>query len=234
MKMVTTAILALLLFGCSPSPPDPRGVARDEVLLQVSASGQADTRPDQARFTAGVQTIGVNAGEASARNNAAINGVLAALERLGVKRDDMQTQSITLSRIDEGPNRGRFEANDVVEVRVRDLGRAGEAIAAATQAGANILSGPNLTLSDPEKASRAAYAAAYRAARGRAEAYAAAAGLKVARVLAIRDAVQPSTPFGFEGLAEADAARAPLQAPPVMTGTSTREVRVQADFALAK
>src|SRR3954469_662100 len=140
MKNGTMAILAVAaLAGCSPPPADPRGVARDEVLLQVSASGRADARPDQARFTAGVQTIGANAGEASARNNAAINGVLAALGRLGIKHDDLQTQSINLSRIDEGPNRGRFEANDVVEVRVRDLSRAGEAIAAATQAGANIL-----------------------------------------------------------------------------------------------
>src|SRR4051794_41020914 len=102
MKNGTTAILlGAALSSCSSPPADPRGVARDEVLLQVSASGRADTRPDQARFTAGVQTIGANAGEASARNNAAINGVLAALERLGVKRDDMQTQSITLSRIED-------------------------------------------------------------------------------------------------------------------------------------
>jgi uncharacterized protein len=234
MKNGTMAILAVAaLAGCSSPPADPRGVARDEVLLQVSATGRADTRPDQARFTAGVQTIGANAGEASARNNAAINSVLAALERLGIKRDDLQTQSISLSRIDEGPNRGRFEANDVVEVRVRDLRRAGEAIAAATQAGANILSGPSLTLSDPEKAGRSAYAAAYRAARARAEAYASAAGLKVARVLAIRDTAQPSPSYGFEGIVQYEPGR-PNQAPPVEAGISTREVRVQADFALAK
>ncbi|MEA3039114.1 MAG: uncharacterized protein QOE79_1627 [Sphingomonadales bacterium] len=234
MKMATTAILALLLSGCSASSPDPRGVARDEVLLQVSATGRTDTRPDQARFTAGVQTIGANAGEASARNNAAMNNVVAALERLGMKRDDLQTQSIGLSRIDYGPNRGRFEANNLVEVRVRDLRRAGEAIAAATQAGANILSGPNLTLADPEKAGRSAYAAAYRAARARADAYASAAGLKVARVLAIRDAVQPSSLNGFEGMVAAEAPRPNLQAPPIQAGVSTQEVRVQADFALAK
>ena len=63
----------------------------------------------------------------------------------------------------------------------------GEAIAAATEAGANLLSGPDLRVSDREKASRSAYAAAYRAARARAEAYAGAAGLKIDRVLAIHD-----------------------------------------------
>ena len=68
--------------------------------------------------------------------------MVAALERLGVKPDDVQTRSITLNRIDYGPNRGRFQANNLIEVRVRDLKRAGEAIAATTEAGANVLSGP--------------------------------------------------------------------------------------------
>jgi uncharacterized protein YggE len=157
-------------------PRDPRGVDRDEVLLQVLASGRADTRPDQARFTAGVQTIAPSAAAASAGNNEVMSKVAAALERLGVKADDIQTRQITLSRIEYGPQRGRFQANNMVEVRVRDLARAGQAITATTEAGANVLSGPNMTISDPEAASRSAYAQAYKAARARAEAYASAAG----------------------------------------------------------
>ena len=39
---------ALLLAGCGERPADPRGVGRDEVLLQVAATGRADTRPDEA------------------------------------------------------------------------------------------------------------------------------------------------------------------------------------------
>jgi uncharacterized protein YggE len=235
MRLGTTVILAAAVAGCSSPPPDPRGVGRDEVLLQVSATGRTETRPDQANFTAGVATIGATASEASTRNNAAMNGVVAALDRLGINHDDVQTRSITLSRIDYGANRGRFEANNVVAVRVRNLARAGEAIAAATQAGANVLSGPNLTVSDPEKASSSAYAAAYRAARGRAEAYAAAAGLKVARVLAIRDTGQSDDARYGEGYVAAEAVQANDSArPPVATGSNTREVRVQADFALGK
>jgi hypothetical protein len=174
--------MSLALTACSSSAPDPRGVGRDEVLVQVSASGRADSRPDEARFTVGVETIAPAARAASAQNSATFNRVAAALARLGVREDDLQTRSITLSRIDYGPNRGRFQANNLIDVKVRDIKRAGEAIAAITEAGANVLSGPNLRVSDPENAARSAYAAAYRAARARAEAYAQAAGLKVARV----------------------------------------------------
>jgi hypothetical protein len=230
---------ALALAACTAAAPDPRGVGRDEVLVQVSASGRADSRPDEARFTVGVETIAPTARAASAQNSATFNRVAAALARLGVKEDDLQTRSITLSRIDYGPNRGRFQANNLIEVKVRDIKRAGEAIAAITEAGANVLSGPNLRVSDPEHAARSAYAAAYRAARARAEAYAQAAGLKVARVLAIRDggSGSPHYPRYETGDSVAMEAVPPpvvaTAAPPVQPGISTREVQIRVDFALA-
>jgi len=238
MRIATTVILGLALAACSKAP-DPRGVGRDEVLLQVSATGSADTRPDEARFTAGVETIAASAAEASTRNSAVINKVVAAVERLGVKPDDVQTRSITLSRITYGPNRGRFQANNMIEVRVRDLRRAGEAIAATTEAGANVLSGPNLTVGDPEAASRSAYALAYKAARARAEAYAGAAGLKVARVLAIRDSGESGVPEPYYdgAMVMAEAGPPPISrnsAPPMRPGMTTNHVRIRADFALGK
>jgi uncharacterized protein YggE len=228
----------LLLAACSQSSPDPRGVARDEVLVQISASGRSDSRPDEARFTVGVDTVAASAREAGARNSATINKVAAALQRLGVKEDDLQTRSITLSRIDYGPNRGRFQANNLIEIKVRDIKRAGEALAAITEAGANVLSGPNLRVSDPENAGRTAYAAAYRSAKARAEAYAQAAGLKVARVLAIRDGGEagPSPyPHPEEGMAmEARAMTQVSAPPPVQPGITTRQVQIRVDFALSE
>src|SRR5688572_18892737 len=239
-NLFPTFALALALGACGESAPDPRGVERDEVLVQVSATGRADTRPDEARFTVGVDTIAATSREASARNSATINKVAAALQRLGVKEDDLQTRSITLSRIEYGPNRGRFQANNLIEIKVRDIKRAGEALAAITEAGANVLSGPNLRVSDPENAGRSAYAAAYRSARARAEAYAQAAGLKVSRVLAIRDSggggPQPY-PYAVDALMAEEAAPPPVArtaAPPVQPGINTREVQIRVDFALSK
>ena len=163
--------LALILLvgvaACAPQPPDPRGVKRNEVLLQVSATGRSETRPDEARFTAGVSTTAASAAAASTTNSQTMNGVVAALGALGIKPDDVQTRSLTLSRIDYGPERGRYRADNLVEVRVPDLKQAGPAIAAATEAGGNVLSGPDLRLSDPERADNAGYAAAYKSARTR-------------------------------------------------------------------
>lgn len=237
MRLHPIVAAALLLGSCGERAADPRGVERDETLLQVAATGRSDARPNEARFTAGVQTIGATSGEAGAGNADKMNRVVAALRGLGVGDDDLRTQSITMQRIDHGPERGRFQASNVVEVRLRDVGRAGAAIAAVTEAGANILSGPNLGVADPEEASRSAYAAAFRAARARADAYAEAAGLQVSRVLAISDIGQQSGAHGYHGDMMTPPRPVSTQmasAPPVQGGSATTQVSVRVDFALTR
>jgi uncharacterized protein YggE len=222
------------LVACSDRSRGPRGVDRDEVLVQIAATGRAEARPDEARFTAGVQTIAATSSEASRRNSEVINKVAAALARFGVGKDDVQTRNISLSRIDYGRDRGRFQASNTIEVRIRKVAQAGEAIAATTEAGANVLSGPNLVVSDREAGNRAAYAMAYKAARARAETYAEAAGLTVARVLAIRDSGAAGPPIPYYGDAMAEERMAAQAAPPVISpGMNRSEVVVQVDFALA-
>ena len=229
------AILLLACAGCS-SEPDPRGVDRSETLLQVSAIGQADTRPDEARFTAGVSTTEASADAASTANNRAMDKVVKAVQATGVKAEDIQTRNVGLARIDYGPQRGRFRAENMVEVRIRDVERISPAIAAATQAGANVLSGPDLRVSDQESANRSAYAQAYKAAHARAESYAEAAGLEISRVLAIRETGThggeiPYPPPIARGMMVEQAAAAP---PAIMPGTNVSQVRIQVDFALGK
>jgi uncharacterized protein YggE len=223
-----------LLAACQPAVPDPRGVDRDETFLTVSATGRAETRPDEARIQLGVQSLGANGGEASRANNDKMAKVSAALAGLGIKPDDLQTRNLTLQRIDYGKDRGRFRADNVVEVRLRDMAKVSEVIGAATDAGANLLSGPDLRVSDREAANRSAYAAAYRAARSRAEAYAGAADLKIARVLAIRDGGEAGGPIPFErdAMMAAPEMAQTGNAPPFNPGLNSSEVRVRVDFAL--
>ncbi len=235
--------LALLAFiaACERAPADPRGVDRDETLLTVTATGRADTKPDEARLQLGVQSQAGSAEEASRLNREKMQRVTDALGRLGVKPDDLQTRNLSLQRIGYGPERGRFRADNVLEVTIRDMAKVGEAVTAVTSAGANVLSGPDLRVSDREAANRSAYAAAYRAARQRAEAYAQAADLKIVRVLGIYDGGE----YGIAGPRPMPVAAPPppyaqMAAPeegsaaPFNAGMSSTEVRVRVDFALSE
>nr|WP_294848618.1 SIMPL domain-containing protein [uncultured Sphingomonas sp.] len=234
---ILLAVPLIALAACGQHAPDPRGVDRDETLLTVSASGRAETRPDEATFSLGVNTIAGSAAEASRLNNEKMQKVTAALTGFGIKPDDLQTRNLTLNRIDYGKDRGRFQANNTVTVRLKDLSRASDAVVAATEAGANLLSGPQLRVADAEKASMSAYANAYKAARQRADAYAEAAGLKVSRVLAIRDGGQAGgEPIPMEQLRTLDVQAAvpvPVAPPPPFNpGVNTSVVNVRVDFAL--
>ncbi len=238
MRHVVLLAVALCLIGCERAPADPRGVDRDETLLTVTASGRADTRPDEARLQLGVQSDGPSAGEAGRLNRAKMDAVTGALAKLGVKPDDIQTKNLSLSRLNYGAERGRFRAYNVVEVTIRDMSKVGEAVTAVTEAGANVMSGPELRVSNREAANKSAYAAAYRAARARAEAYAGAAGLKISRVLAIRDGGDSGNPIMESMNATADMAVAQARfeppAAPFSAGQNTTEVNVRVDFALKR
>jgi len=159
-----------------------------------------------------------------------------------VAEKDIQTRTVGVQRIDYGDRRGQYQASNVVAVTVRDVDETAAAVTAATDAGANIVGGPDLRMSDPEKAANSAYGAAYRAARARAEAFAEAAGMEIARVLSIRDGggsqgmryfpgavpVAPPPPVAIE----AAMARPEEGGGIVMAGQTTSAVSVQVDFAL--
>lgn len=226
---------AALLAACTPAAPDPRGVDRGETFLTITGTGRAEAAPDQALFTAGLSSIAPSAETASARNVETMNRITAALAKLEIPARDIQTRNLSVNRIDYGPNRGQFEAGNTVAVRVRNTARVGQAIAAVTTAGANIVSGPNLSVADPEKANLGAYGVAYKAARAKAEAYAGAAGLRIARVLSIRDGGQGGymPPIGDMTVPIAPPpVLEQASAPPVLAGTNSNIVTVRVDFAL--
>jgi len=232
----------LLLAGCGGEASDPRGVDRDETLLSVSATGEADTAPDEARFIAGIENWARDAEAATAATEEDITTIVAALRELGIEERDIQTRTINVQRIDWGDRRGQFQASNTVIVRVRDLDKASAAVSAATGEGANIVSGPELRISDPEAAANTAYANAFRAARARADAYAEAAEMEVARVLTIRDAggsqgdrylpgaVPP--PVAVQRMENASQAADAAIGSVIMPGETTSTVAIQVDFAL--
>ncbi|WP_022683839.1 SIMPL domain-containing protein [Sphingobium bisphenolivorans] len=227
-----------LLSACGRSDYDPRGMRHEETLLSVSATGQADARPDQAQFQAGINSWSKDAPGASAANRQMIAKIVAALRMTGIADKDIQTRSFSVQRVDWGDRKGLYQASNIINVTVRNVDRAAAAVDAVTGAGANIMSGPDLRLSDPEKAANSAYAAAYKAARSRAQAYADAAGMSVSRIISIRDAggtqgnryLPGAVPVAPPPVVEQAAANG--SAARLMPGETTSAVAIQVDFAL--
>ena len=251
-KLAFPSLAVLGLAACTPATDDARGVDRDETLLSVSASGEAESRPDRAQFLAGIETFSRSATSASEANAEKIAEIVTALRELGIAEDDIQTQNVSVSRVQWGDRKGQYQANNTFQVTMDDPDRAGAAITAVTEAGANVLNGPSLTMSDPEAVANEAYAEAFKAARARADAYAEAAGMEVSRVLYIRDAggqqgnrYLRGAQAMNEAMVEQAAVRTQGMAPPpvappppedmspgMMVGTTRSQVYIQVDFAL--
>ena len=244
--LLSVAALPLILTACGDTMYDPRGVDYDETLLSVSATGESEIRPDEAFFQVGINSWSRSAGEASKANAKDIEKVVDALKRAGVAEKDIQTRTVGIQKVDWGPNKGQFQASNVVAVTVREIDKAGAAVTAATEAGANIMSGPDLRISDSEKAANAAYGEAFKAAKERAEAYAGAAGMEISRVLTIRDGggaqgnryipgapPPPPPPVSMVQTVSIDAAMPESAAnASIMPGQTRSRVSVQVDFAL--
>lgn len=241
-RSLAPLILMAALASCGRGDtPDARGLDREETLLSVSATGEAETRPDQARFQAGVNSWAKDAKTATTANAAKIQEIVTALGAAGVAERDIQTRAVSVQRLEWGDRKGQYQASNVVNVTVRKVDAAGPAVTAVTNAGANVLSGPDLRMADPEKAANMAYTAAFKAARSRADAYADAADMKVARILSIRDS------GGSQGGRYLPGA-VPVAPPPVMLeqsaaaasdgrimpGQTMSSVSVQVDFALVR
>lgn len=232
----------LALAACQQPAYDPRGVDHDETLLSVSATGESEVRPDEAFFQVGVENFGPTGKAASDANAKDIAKVVAALKAAGVPAKDIQTRTVGIQRIQYGDRKGQYQANNIVAVTVRQIDKAGDAVTAATEAGANVFSGPDLRVSDSEKAANTAYGEAFKAAKARAQAYADAADMKIARVLTIRDgggsqgdryipgAPPPPPPVApvvrTQAMAEEQAGGV------IQPGQTTSRVSVQVDFAL--
>ena len=204
LSMASSAAAAPSTASVSIAPLGP-----GSALLSLTAEGQSRRTPDIALFNAGVVTQAATATEALADNSRRMDRVIAALKRAGIAERDIQTSAISLQPRYSDPERdaqilarstGRpyvppteaariigYEARNTVQVRVRKLGEMGKIIDTLISEGANQVDGPNFTLDEPREALDEARREAVAVGRRRAELYAQATGMRVARLLSVSE-----------------------------------------------
>jgi uncharacterized protein len=186
--------------------------------ITVSASGKVAAAPDEASLELGVETQASNAND--------------ALRKAGVSKDDLRTSHVSLwpQRDNEGLSISGYSAHNTVSAEL-EVAKAGDAIDAAVAAGANVVSGPSMSVGDRDALYRKALKNAVEAARAKAEAIADAAGVKVGRVTAVVEAADyvmpPPMPYA------AEAARDSVASTPIEPGKQQIEASVSVTFTIA-
>ena len=260
-RILALALLAAAAVPAAAQPAPAPAVTQlgpNSALLSLTAEGRSRRVPDLAMFTAGVVTQGRTAAEALSENSRQMASVVAALRRAGVAERDIQTAAISLQPRYTNPEREAmiraremrepyvppaepsaprivgYDARNNVQVRVRRVADMGRIIDALAAAGANEIHGPAFTMDEPRAALDEARAAAVAEARQRAELYARAAGMRVARIVSITETggyypVSEIMVTGSRALAES----APPPAP-VAPGELTLGVNVSVQFELVR
>lgn len=226
-RRIVVVAISLVGIGGLAVPVAAAGGGR---TITVSGTGIVTTVPNQAEFSFGVSTTGKTAQEALSANAARMNGVIAALKRLGLGPADLQTQEVSLNpnTNDNGTAVIDYSASNSVSATTDDIAKSGAIVDAAVGAGANLVSGPSLTPSDQLQLSRRALAAAILDAHARAEAVAAAAGVRLGQVEVVTETSSTTPPI----LPESEA-RAASPSTPVEAGTVQTEEDVTVTYAIA-
>ena len=183
-------------------------------ILDISAEGRTTRVPDLATIRAGVVSQGATAAAALSDNAQRMARVLAAVKRAGVADRDIQTATVQLQpqyRYGENvpPTITGYQATNTLSIRFRDIAKSGTVLDALVAQGANQIDGPNLSIDKPDAALDEARTDAVAKARARAELYARAAGMRVARIVSITengaDAGGPERPMMMARAMAADA-----------------------------
>jgi uncharacterized protein YggE len=195
--------------------PAVPAILPDGTLLDVTAAGKSTRVPDLATIRAGVVTQAATAAAALGDNAQRMERVLDALKAAGVATRDIATATVQLSpqyRYGENqpPVITGYQATNTVSIRFRDIAKSGTILDALVKQGANQIDGPNLSLDNPDAALNEARTDAVERARARAELYARAAGLSVARIVSISESgdnvgMPPPRPIMYAARAESAA-----------------------------
>lgn len=158
---------------------------RDTITL--SADGKVVAIPDIATTSIGVTTEAKTVASAQKENTEKMNAILEKMKSLGIDEKDLRTENYSVYplydwrdgiRIDRG-----FSVNQSLLVKIRDLSKTGEALAAATELGANQVGGLNFTIDDPEALEQEARLEAIAKAQEKAQAVADAAGITLGKMV---------------------------------------------------
>jgi hypothetical protein len=192
----------------------------------VTASGEAviTAEPDQAHIDIGVVTQARSAPDAARENADKVARVIAAVKKILGKGDEIKTAGYSLNPTYRYPQGGKpeitgYTATNILRIKTGTLENVGKLIDAGMQSGANHVNRLIFTLKDEHATQVQALRLASQKAKAKADEMAGALGLKIVRVLSVKEeerGVRPIIAPQVRGAQMETLAAAPT---PVETGT---------------
>ncbi len=230
------AVTVLLLAGCqsggsAPAAGTDAAGALAIDTITVNGEGKVSVTPDEAVVSVAVETDAADAASALDTNSKDMQKVLGALKAQGIKDAEIETANVAVyPNRQYDPQSGKeslvgYRAQNSVRVTLTDLTKVPAVFVAATEAGANNITGPVWQLSDNNQAVEEALTRATDNAQGKAQTLATASGVKVGSILVLNEGSVSTPPIYFDGMGGAAEGKPSVTAPP----TSPQMIEVTAD-----
>lgn len=222
-------IAAFLLFAATAA-----AASADETppRIEVTGTGEEMLAPDMAEVTLTVVREAGTARDALNANNSAMATVLAAMREEGIEERDLQTSGFSIvpkmvypsgNNANEEPKIVGYTVSNSLNVRIRDLARAGAIIDRSVTLGVNQGGQIVFSHSDPSAAIDVARTRAVRDAMRKAETLARAAGGEPGKVMLISERNEAGEPVPLKRM---EMALRSADAVPLAAGENTYRVMV--------
>ncbi|MBS3158642.1 SIMPL domain-containing protein [Candidatus Woesearchaeota archaeon] len=198
-------------------------------IITVSGNSEIMTAPDKAELYVAVSNEALAAKEAKDKNSETSNDVIDALIKQGIKKEDIETSSFTISPKyewdDDEKGNGKsvfkgYEVKHVLKITTQVIDKVGEFLDAAVDAGANNVEQIRfgLTKEEEEDVKTEALYEAAKNAEEKAIVLATSLGVNLKKAVSIQETSFSYVPYyydarGFEGAAMAKMESTPIVAP---------------------
>lgn len=208
-------------------------------IITVSGEGELTVKPDIAVVNLSVVEQGKTVGDVTKKGNEKMNSVVSFLKGLGIAEEDLKTTNYWLNPDYRYPKDGGkpqivgYTLNQNVRVKVRDLTKVEAVIDGAVKAGINQTGQLAFEIDDDSEARAEAREEAFKDAREKAEVMAAAAGVKLGRVVTFSEGggyYEP--PIAYGRTADFAVSEAASIAPSIEPGSEDVTVNVSVTYEI--
>jgi len=186
---------------------------KEDQTISVTGTGMVQAEPDTATVRLGVEVSRKTAQEAQSGNAEIMQKVMGAVEKAGLTKENIQTSGYNIYpemkyETNQPPRIVGYRCSNQVNITIEDLKRISKVIDEGIAAGANQVQSIQFSRKDDLEYKKRALDQAVKEAAAKAQAIAAAAGLKIKGIVNIIESgasAPPSQPMEFLSMKSAGA-----------------------------
>lgn len=225
--LTIATLFSFLLMGAQETRPLPQ--------ISVNGEGKIQVVPDQATILVSVDTKGSSAKEVKRENDVKVESVLKLIKKIGLPAEDFRTNRVVLQPNYDWQSKKRFfNANQSVEIVLKDLSKYAELMEGVVDAGANRIDGVTFQSSKMALYQTEARKLAMKDAKGKADDFVSVLGQKVGKAILISDGSPVYTPprvFAMKAMVASEGVESDSR-DTVALGEITIQVNVNVSFLL--